>query len=230
MKTLSKYTTELRFICETYAGLRESEGYSNIEKIIQKAIPSIFDFNFPIFNEDYRNVLCTKILKHYYTREIGSETVGLWKLRLNERMNLIMPYYNKLYLAWEKDFDPLHNTDITTTHILDRTENGEGQETGNNVQNGTARNLYSDTPQGSLQNVENESYLTNASKDISNNETNTKSNYTNKNTTTDNYIENIKGKSSGESFSDMLMKYRDALINIDLMVIDELNDLFMLIW
>lgn len=60
MKT-SKYTTEVRFICEQYAGVNESQGYSNVDDIVQKALPKIFDFNFPIFDENYRNVLCKKL-------------------------------------------------------------------------------------------------------------------------------------------------------------------------
>ena len=62
---MSKYTTEVRFICEQYAGLGESKGYSSVDDIIQKALPKIFDFSFPIFDENYRNVLCTKIIKHF---------------------------------------------------------------------------------------------------------------------------------------------------------------------
>ena len=71
---MSKYTTELRYICETETGLSESVGHTKIKDGIAKAIPKIFDFDFPIFDESYRNVLETKILKLYYTREIGLET------------------------------------------------------------------------------------------------------------------------------------------------------------
>ena len=93
---MSKYTTELRFICESKAGLSDSVGFNQIDDVISKSWNKIFD-NFPIFDESYRSVLCSKILKHYYTREISAETVGLWQLWLNTRMGEIMPYYNKLY-------------------------------------------------------------------------------------------------------------------------------------
>ena len=33
---MSKYTTEVRFICETAAGLVESVGYSQVEEVIQE--------------------------------------------------------------------------------------------------------------------------------------------------------------------------------------------------
>ena len=67
---MSKYTTEVRYICEVSAGLVESVGYSNIGMVIKKCLPKVFDFDFPIFDENYRSVLETKILKHFYTREI----------------------------------------------------------------------------------------------------------------------------------------------------------------
>lgn len=219
---MSKYTTEVRFICENYAGLDESAGYNSVDEIIEKSWKKIFDFYFPIYDENYRQVLCSKILRHYYTREIGEETVGLWKLRLHAKMNEIMPYYNKLYTAWAKEFNPLFDTELTREHTLDRT----GNQTGETETNTVNRNLYSDTPQGSLQNVDNETYLTNASKDIADGN----SNYTQDIKSTDEYLETVKGKSSGVSYSRMLNEYREALLNIDLMVINELNNLFMMIW
>ena len=204
------------------AGKTESVGYSNIDEILEASWNKIFDFSFPIFDENYRKPLCIKILKHYYTREIGEETVGLWKLRLNSRMNEIMPYYNKLYEAWAKEFNPLFDTELTREHKLDRT----GNQTGETETNAINRNLYSDTPQGSLQNVDSETYLTNATKDIAEGT----SNYSQDIKSTDEYLETVKGKTSGLSYSKMLDEYKEALINIDLMVINELNNLFMMIW
>lgn len=110
---MSKYTTELRYICETSASLTESKGYNDIQDILDESWDKIFSFDFPIFDEAYRPVLCKKILKHYYTREICEETVGLWKLRLDARMNEIMPYFNKLYESEAISIDPLINYRFT---------------------------------------------------------------------------------------------------------------------
>ena len=71
---MSKYTTEVRFICEHFAGFDNSQGFTKVDEIIEKARHSIFE-KYPIFDENYRSVLENKILKHFYTREIGSETV-----------------------------------------------------------------------------------------------------------------------------------------------------------
>ena len=211
---MSMYTTELRYICESYAGLTESAGHNNIENVIKKALPKIFDFDFPIFDEDYRTVIETKIIKHYYTREISEETVGLWKLRLNTKMNEIMPYYNQLYKAWSVDFNPLYDTDITTEHTLD---NESTQTT-----TGKSTDRFSDTPQGSLQNIENNTYLSNA--------TIVDSNASGTSNSTDEYLEKITGKRGSMSYSKMLDEYRESLINIDSMIIVDLKDLFFKLW
>lgn len=112
---MAKYTTEIRSICEHYAGLTESTGFEDVDEIIEKSRSKIFQ-NYPIFNENHRAELEHKILKHYYMREIGFETVGLFKLFLNERMAEIMPYYNKLYESETFEFDPFKNVDVWNTH------------------------------------------------------------------------------------------------------------------
>ena len=128
---MSKYTTEVRYICETMAGLTESEGYNSINEIIENAIPHIFDFDYPMFDENYRRVLEKKIIKHYYTREICMETYGLWKLKLDDRMNIIMPYYNELYKSAALEFNPFWDTDLTTDRNTDT--KGNSSSTSKNV-------------------------------------------------------------------------------------------------
>ena len=131
---MSKYTTEVRYICEHYAGLDESVGYDSIDDTIQKALPKIFDFDFPIYDEEYRNVLETKIIRHYYTREIGLETVPLWKFKLQTLLNEIMPYYNQRYESALIKFNPLYDTDLTTTN--NKTGTGQIDDVGHNTGKG----------------------------------------------------------------------------------------------
>ena len=242
---MSKYTTELRFICESKAGLSESVGFNQIDDVISNSWNKIFD-NFPIFDESYRSVLCSKILKHYYTREISAETVGLWQLWLNTRMGEIMPYYNKLYESALLEFDPFKDTNYSRNHggtfTGDTVRNGRSEiDVDNSVtSNGTSnsKNLFSDTPQGAITNIENESYLTNATliKDTDTNTTNTDGNSTTQNTettgvtNTDNWIETIVGKQSTVSYSKLLQEFRDTFLNIDVMIINDLSDLFMNLW
>lgn len=178
---MSKYTTELRYICENYASLSESQGYSNVSDIIDKALSKIFDFDFPIFDEKYRVELEKKIIRHYYTREICCETVGRWKLFLQDKLNLIMPYYNQLYNSALLEIKPLVTTDINTHRTISRsntdniTSNLAGTTNVTNISdttgnvttssNGNSSSIIkeSDTPQGGISGLTNDKYLTGAS-------------------------------------------------------------------
>ena len=191
---MSKYTTEVRFICESKSGLENSKGCDDVDEILSNSWNKIFTTKAEIFDENYRAVICKKILKHYYLREICSETVGIWKLWLNTRLEEILPYYNQLYKSALLEFNPLYDVNVTRTHnrTIDenKTENGTSTETstdkntgsgtrdnttsGTNNNSGTSsvtdngsgnsKDLYSDTPQGALTGVETETYLTNARK------------------------------------------------------------------
>lgn len=254
---MSKYTTEVRFICEVSSGLNESVGYSKIEDVITGAMPKIFDFDFPIFDESYRSVLERKILKHFYTREICEETVGLWKLRLNTRLNEIMPYYNKLYKSELLDFNPLYTDNLKrerTTKLnskretdnngeINTTDNYNSQEGRSDTTDNNGTDLYSETPQGSLSGVESGTYLTNArktsditissSKVTNNSNTNGKivssKNGNDDFNSTEDFLESVSGY-AGVNASDLLKKYRETFLNIDMMIIGNLEDLFFQLW
>ena len=100
--------------------------------------------------------------------------------------------------------------------------------------------MYSDTPQGALTGVENETYLTNARKitdsvsgsdtgEVNNTEKNVEDTTSNVDTT-ENYLETLVGKQGTESFSSLLNKFRETFLNIDMMVIEEFSDLFFGLW
>lgn len=286
---MSKYTTELRYLIENDfdIGLK----------------------NYPIFDENYRELLNQKIINHYYFREIGMETAELFKRYLNTTMDEIMPYYNQLYKSELLEFNPFYNVDKTI--VSDKNNNSVsdfiGNTTGKNQQNADTENtqtnngkqqtttaatsvgesvgnskgsgkttnkskrVSSDTPQGflSINSIDSETYASaaemangetvneftvNDTKATSNNsesgitdqtnvaETKAKGNTTsnattetdtaNKTTSNDfeNYVSHVIGKSEGETYSEMLLKFRDTFLNIDMMIIDELKTCFMMIY
>lgn len=330
---MAVYTTQVRTIVESLAGNSPGE-YPDVNTQIQKALPSIFNFSYPIWKEEYRNVLETKIIKHYYTREIGLETYGLWKLKLDTKLNEIMPYYNKLYESEEYRYNPLWDYEEWRTHIGKRKETTEdsgsreghenatgrqdttitkdtkntgtdtvtGKQTGDDhatTDTDTSSNLtgkvtsnsesennhergYSNTPQGNLANVDNLRYLTeyeftkdtgltigaqNTTQDTTaNSGTQTDSDYVHNDSTTteyghditedinnyldttnnkwstdntentrkfdstDDYIEHVVGKSAAHTYPELILQYRETLLNIDMMIIRDLKDLFMQIY
>lgn len=269
---MSRYTTELRNILAMLAGWEEPEeegGFDqlspelgDVEEIISKARPKIFDFDYTLFDPAYKSVLETKILRHFYMREIGFETAGLWRLKLRTKLIEILPYYNQLYQSELLEFNPLYDVDLQTEH----TKEGEGESSSQSTDyssrqdtrqtsgtsqmtshdEGTHVNKYSDTPQGTISGLEDGIYLTNASID---NDTSdgtqsgttsgtenfgsgtsgggtTSGNYTD----TESYTEHVLGKTGGASYSSRLTEFRDTFLNIDMMIIDELETLFMHLW
>lgn len=282
---MSEYTTEVRFICESALGMQAPQAQSRVNWIVQQAWPLVFDFDFPIFDESYRPTLCQKILKHFYTREIGEETVGLWKLRLDTKLNEIMPYYNLLYASGVREFNPLWDTDMTTEHkgkttgdttreetikegiSRDRTQDttSKSETDTDNVQDqndevttfAKQQNTRSDTPQGGLDGLVTDDYLTEATMQTNdgrsstsshlestgnavtnesqnvigqeNEDRNVKTDTGEATSTTQDYITRVFGRQGG-SVADKLEALKSELLNIDMMIIRELEPLFMTIW
>lgn len=247
---MSKYTTQVRYICEQYAGLDESVGFDDIDSVLDNSVDKVFSFDFPIFDESYREVLERKILMHYYTREIGFETVGLWKLKLCSKLNEIMPYYNKLYNSELIEFNPMYDVDLTRSHQrinTDKTDgtsesssSSEGEYSNSGSNENTGWNLFQDTPQNTLQDVDEMNYLSNATKTTdsgesssegsNSNSTSGSSEFENNYKGIEDYSEKVLGSSGGMNYSDRLKKFRETFLNIDMKVINDLSDLFMYLW
>lgn len=253
---MSKYTTEVRFICENSAGLSKSEDADNVDSILDKCWNKVFNFDFPIFDENYRQVLCRKILKHYYTREIAHETVGRWKLALNAKLNEIMPYYNQLYKSELLEFNPFYDVDLTRSREGSGTSNKTSNNTetnsgtSKNVSSGSGRsntdtlNRFSDTPQNSMDTqgiadsvplttvtkVNEDNTTTNESTDTLTRNDSKTGNGTENINNTDKYIETVKGKQGTENYSSLLKKFRETFLNIDMMIIEDCSDCFFTLW
>ena len=242
---MSRYTTQVRYICESLAGLDKSVGYSNVNEVIEKSRNRIFP-PFEIFDESYRPILETKILKHFYTREIGAETFGLWQLRLDAKLSVIMPYYNKLYKAINLDIPVIDNVNMSVEHnigrnadtkVNDNTDITASSQTTTST-NSNSKIRHSDTPQGSLEDLESNEYMTDATISDStqsvNSSTNSTSNSTgNSNTnakSTEEYAERRWGKEGTITYISMVSEYIEKLKNVDSMLIKELDDLFMQVW
>lgn len=213
---------------------------------IKTLIDNNFDFqmtNYPIFDESYRKTLNNNILNHYYENEIGFETAPLFRFYLNQKLNEIMPYYNELYKAQKKLIDEnllLNNVNLTENLQGTNTNNTTTQSssTSQSISNGTSnnKNLFQDTPQGQISNtdIENQKWATNLTLDR--NTTNNTINDTSSNNgsanvnATNEYIKTIVGNNGGKFNIDLLNDIKDKLMNIDLMIINDLNELFMQIF
>ena len=195
---------------------------------IKSLIDNNFDFkmdSYPIFDENYRDTLNQNILYHYYENEIGFETASLFRFYLNQKLNEIMPYYNELYKVQKKIIDEnllLNNVNLTERLTGSNTTNTSSTSQSSN----NGKNLFQDTPQGNISkqdiNAENV-YATNIT--LNENSINDNSNATGSGT--NEYLKTIVGNNGGKFNIDVLNDIKNNLMNIDLMIINELNDLFM---
>ena len=204
---------------------------------IRNLMDNNFDFglkDYPIFDDEYRTILNNKILMHYYMDEIGFETAGLFKVYLNNKMNEIMPYYNELY---KKQKDLLLNfdktTNLTETFTRDNTTdtNTKSNSTSSNTASGSSKNVYQDTPMGSItqQDIDNYDHASNQefNKNQNTSSIEDNSNLTGKATSLENYIRTKTGNNGRLYGIEILKMIKNNYMNIDEMVINELQDLFM---
>ena len=88
-------------------------------------------------------------------------------------------------------------------------------DTGTQQNGGTSKNTGTQTNTGTQKN--------DGSKTL-------KSEFTTGVNTTEEYLEHVKGKTPGASYSKLLSEYRETFLNIDMMIIDDLSDLFFGLW
>jgi len=208
--------------------------------------------DYPIFDNDpvaspavtpYRPGLNTKILNHYMNLEISVETASRFMFNLRRKMWEIMPYYNKLYLSDTLTVaDALKTNDLTT--VVNLASHSQGNTSNNNTSSGTTggnqtttsgtRSVDSDFPQTML----------NGSEDYASNGNDVNGTVTGESTGTSSATSDDTGSStvddtqnSTQTFAgmagvpaDLIMRYRASLLNIDMQIIDELKELFMLVW
>lgn len=199
---------------------------------LRHVVGSGFDLEldeYPIFDAAYRATLNQKILDHYWFREIGQETAARFRHYLKMTMNEIMPYYNQLYASAALSFNPLYNFDLTET--TSRENSSSSQSAGETGSLSEDENLavQSDMPQ-SIINTDNikagSLYAANGSRNNATGSTSSTSVSTAAASALDQYSRRVTGV-QGPSASDLLIRFRETFVNIDLQIIEALNTCFM---
>lgn len=215
----------------------------------------IFDFDYQ-YNGLDKDAFEQKVIDHYYFRQIGQETVGRFKHYFKTRILEIMPYYNQLFDSEKlmaQQGDPFEAYNLTETFTRELTNENKTTTSGSTSSNTTLVNSgttttevdttkkYSDTPQGNVGNLD-DGYLTNVTKDdgtttetLGTEHTNTGSDTTEGETdqngkTSETYTMTRKGNIGVQPFGQEIKIYRESFLNIDLMIIKELNDLFLMVY
>ena len=151
-------------------------------------------------------------------REIGQETIGLFKHYAKVTMQELMEEYLPLIYSASIKYDPLVNVDFTET--FSRTANVES--TGNSTSSGLG--VMSDTPQGQISKsaILSGSYASSTSaneNEVSN---------TSGSDTSEDYTKRVKGNSGVSATAQkMVEQFRDNIRAIDREIIEKLEPLFM---
>ena len=229
---MATYTMEIRKIIDFY-GREEVESwfkdYELEDYLTQEQISTIV--NAGIWN---KNKLAKKIVDHYYMREIGFETPGLFANRVKARMQEIMEDYLPVIYSNAIEFDPLVNVDFTETfeRNIESESQNNGTSSSNSNSNSSGLNVNSDTPQGQInkQDILQGAYASSTS--ASESESAVQDSTTTQNNGTANQLENYTKKTKGNSgvsatAQALIKQYRDIIRAVDREIIEELNDMFM---
>lgn len=187
-----------------------------------------------------REELNNKILNFYRFREIGQETVGRWLFELKTALNEIMPKYNQLFYSADQDFNPIYNVDYKKTIMGSQNANSNTTSTGRDSSTNEeyTKNVNAKTPQDLLNientGIDNVNYADDASwgkASGSTSGTNTTTGNSSSNGSTSS-IETTKGNFGVVSAQDLIIKYRETILNIEQLIINDprIAELFMLVY
>ena len=207
---MSKYTLELRY-------MYEDENFK------------LFDFPYNLYDNDLKPWFEEKFFQHFMFYEIGFDTIGMFKQRLMSKLNDIYPYYKQLYETEirTKGIDFMLNKDLKESYVRELTSNSNSNQESNVTSNSlsTAGQL---TPSLIANSQKIDKFMDSAQKDNSSSSS-TSTGESNGNSKEE-YTLTSQGNIGITSSAELLAKWRETILNIDLMIFEECNDLFMQIF
>lgn len=199
---------------------------------------NLFDFPYNLYDNDLKLYFEEKFYQHFMFYEIAFDNIFIFKQHLASTLNDIYPYYKQLYETEIrcKNIDFMLNKDLKETYTREITGNvvGNNSSSSTSSDNSSTNNLdiLNDTPQNAVNDIDR--YMTTANK--SNTETNNNMN-SNSNSSSETESKNIEkyellsqGNIGVTSSAELLEKWRNVLINIDMLIFKELESLFLMVY
>lgn len=228
---MARYTVELRKIIETI-------GEDNVLKWFQD-----YDLTNYLSFEEIKVItdkgtwsparLARKILDHYYMYEIGTETVGLFKHQVKVAMQEIMEEKLPLIYSASLQYNPLVNVNYTETYTGENTTTNTSTSDSTATSTSSGLTVNSDTPQGQINkdSILQGNYASSTSANEIEDEANTTSTGESEGTGTQVYTKHFEGNQGiSATYQKMIEQYRDNIRMIDREIIEDLRDLFMVIY
>lgn len=232
---MSKYTMELR---ELFTPIKfnpplytkeQVEGffkdYEMNDFLTEEQIATIESTG--IWNKDK---LAKMIVNHYYMREIGQETIGLFKHYAKVTMEELMEEYLPLIYSSAIQYDPLINVDFTETFTRTANVDNTGRSVSDSTNSGDSIGISSDTPQGRItkQNILAGNYATATTGTETSSSINNVTNTTSGSDSEEEYTKRVRGNSGVSATAQkMIEQYRDNIRAINREIIEKLEPLFM---
>lgn len=211
-----------------------------LREIVENGV-NIWDFDYPsYYKDDMKKAFEQKVIDHYYFRQIGQETVGRFKHYFKTKVREIMLRYIEMYKTVEimNNLDnPFDNVDFVETYQSITKGSSSGSQTSNGSSQDSVENSshtehrFSDTPQGTIDNLN--KHLTEASvDDVSNSGTSStqsegQSSQESSNEGTNTYTLTKKGNQGVNTYAHDMIEFRQSIIDVDMMIINDLNELFL---
>lgn len=233
---MAKYTMEIRELISTFGEDEVKSWFSQYELsdyLTQEQIDVINEKG--VWSKEQ---LETRIINHFYTREIGTDAIGQFIMFAKDKMAEIMETYVPLIYTASIKFDPLVNVDFTETYsgATSNSENGttSGNSTSSSTTNNSGLTVNSDTPQGQISKsaILGGSYASSTGANESTgsvNDTSSNSGTSSSNGSgTQNYTKRTKGNSGVSATAQkMIEQTRDIIRAINTEIVYELEPLFM---
>lgn len=217
---MAKYTFEMRELVSTFGEDEVKKWFTDWELsdfLTEEEIEVIE--NRGTWSKDK---LAKRIIDHYYTREVGTDAIGQFRLFVKDKMNEVMETYAPLIYSASIKYDPLVNVNFTETYSGNTVNSSQS----NSQSKGSGLTVNSDTPQGQISKSQilQGRYASSTGANETDNTVNDKSS----NEGQEEYTKTTKGNSGVTATAQALIKqYRDAIRALDTEIIYELEPLFM---
>lgn len=215
-------------------------------------ISGIFTFDYEFYSDNVQDKETFEklFISHFYFREIGFETPDRFKMKLQSKLNLIMPYYRQLAMTeWDKvrDVEKMmtsKNLTETTEHsqTIQGTNETESNQTstanGSQTTASSNESMASNLADGVSQSALTDGYLTSKGKTDQTDNIQSESTGNSNQSFTGNNEQQLTEKTTFTSKGDIgiqtpayaITEWRKVIININQLIINECEDLFMKIY
>lgn len=138
---MSFFTTQVRYIVENEAYAHNISTDKSPSELCYLCADYVLSESFPVWEGATTTSVKAAILRHYYVREIGLETVELWKHFLSTRLSEIMPKYTDYATSLIGNLSPAWSE----VRIEERDRKGNDKTTSSSSENSSSSGTSTST-------------------------------------------------------------------------------------